>query len=280
MKTKSLMIAISLFALVMGMTAAADAASVINMTIASKTVPKNIGASIPITVSNTNAIAGAVFTLVYDTTSLDISIDSTFFDTFAVQSAEAKAAGYTGMSETSVTVDGITYDQPIMENIISGTGMKIAAARALPAAAGLTTPLFILHVRLKSGATPKAYTISVVPTQYTLDGSNSNLNLVIGSDLSKAYNSPDAYPVKLDATDYANYVTGGTVTFSSYMAGDADGSGTVNAVDLLKYKSHILNKTLLTGDALTRADINGDGKVNAVDLLKLKLLILNKNVEL
>jgi hypothetical protein len=256
------------------------AASVVNMTIASKTAPKDLKVAIPITVDVSTAIAGAAFTLVYDTTALDVTIDSKFFDTFAVQSADAKTAGYAGMTQTTVTVDGTTYAQPFIDNDISGTGTKIAAARAVPAAAGLTTPLFTLHVSLKSGATPKAYTISVVPTQYTLDGSNSNINLIIGSDLTKAANTADAYPVKLDAADYASHLTPGTVTFRDVIAGDVMGTGVVNTFGLVKFKNYLLLKGTLTDTEKNAADIDGNGTPNTFDFIKMKLLYLGTFTEL
>ena len=124
---------------------------------------------VPITVSDPAGIAGAAFTLEYNTDALTVDIESTFFDTFASQFAGTQAP-------TSVEVDGQTYIQPLVSNDVSGMGTRIAAARAVAADASSST-LFTLNVSLIQGANAGAYPVSIVQTElnntaagYSADG--------------------------------------------------------------------------------------------------------------
>ena len=73
-----------------------------------------------------------------------------------------------------------------------------------------------------------------------------------------------------DDIDSYKYFTCG----SSYAKGDVNGDGRVNMFDYVAVKSHVLGKSLLSGDKLDRADVNGDGKVNMFDYIALKNMVV------
>ncbi|MBM3335170.1 dockerin type I repeat-containing protein [Candidatus Sumerlaeota bacterium] len=54
---------------------------------------------------------------------------------------------------------------------------------------------------------------------------------------------------------------------SGQVKGDASGDGIINATDAAMIRDHLLEKSPLTGAALTRADTDGDGKVRMADLV-------------
>jgi len=51
------------------------------------------------------------------------------------------------------------------------------------------------------------------------------------------------------------------------LPGDVNADGSVNTTDTLLIRDHLLKRSLLTGDFLTRADANADGAVDAADLI-------------
>lgn len=194
------------------------------------------GVDVPITVSDPTNIAGAAFTLEYDTDAIEITeVSSTFFDTFVNQ-------GFTqadGLDANNM-VDG--YASPLVENYISASGMKISAARKDGASSGSATTLFTLRVRLKNGSEGVDYPIEIVKTEL--------------SNTSAGYSaSGEEIPVLYDVDAGGNIgsmsgtvLTDGSVTFTvptppvviehSYEEGlnlvpfTATGSGIINASDL------------------------------------------------
>lgn len=194
------------------------------------------GVDVPITVSDPTNIAGAAFTLEYDTDAIEITeVSSTFFDTFVNQ-------GFTqadGLDANNM-VDG--YLSPLVENYITGSGMKISAARKDGASSGSATTLFTLRVRLKNGSEGVDYPIEIVKTEL--------------SNTSAGYSaSGEEIPVLYDVDAGGNIgsmsgtvLTDGSVTFTvptppvviehSYEEGlnlvpfTATGSGIINASDL------------------------------------------------
>jgi len=65
-------------------------------------------------------------------------------------------------------------------------------------------------------------------------------------------------------------------TLTVVITGDINGDGNITLTDFVQLKSHLLNKSKLTGSYSQAADINGDGKVTLTDYVKLKAHILNK----
>ena len=80
----------------------------------------------------------------------------------------------------------------------------------------------------------------------------------------------EATEFDFEALDTYCYFTCG----SSYAKGDVNGDGKVNMFDYVAVKSHVLEKSLLSGDKLERADVNGDSKVNMFDYIALKNMVV------
>ena len=158
------------------------------------------GQTIPIaiTVDNPTGIAGAAFTIEYDTNSLTVFVDSALFDTFANQWIGTPNP----QAPTSVLVDGVTYTEPVIANEVA-TGIRIAAARCTPAGASPAT-LFTLNVQSKPGAQYKKYDIKVVPTVLTntaagYSAQGETIPMLVGADATKEVTDPLAFPVLLPA---------------------------------------------------------------------------------
>jgi len=131
----------------------------VTLQIGSETVDASVNStvSIDVAVDDPSQIAGAAFTVLYDTEDLTLtSVTSTFFDTFANQ----------GITPVDVTVEGVLYTQPLVTNTITGTtmpmgGTMIAAARVQ---ADSTNPtLFTLTFNL-AGAFNGIYPIMIIPS--------------------------------------------------------------------------------------------------------------------
>jgi hypothetical protein len=75
----------------------------------------------------------------------------------------------------------------------------------------------------------------------------------------------DAQAVEIEAT-----WVGDSVSITSALAGDANGDGVVNALDITKAERIIVGLDLETPGA----DANGDGVVNALDITKLERIIV------
>lgn len=214
------------------------------------------GVDVPITVSDPTNIAGAAFTLEYDTDAIEITeVSSTFFDTFVNQ-------GFTqadGLDANNM-VDG--YASPLVENYITGSGMKISAARKDGASSGSATTLFTLRVRLKNGSEGVAYPIEIVKTEL--------------SNTSAGYSaSGEEIPVLYDVDAGGNIgAMAGTVLESGsygtniYLNGDFDGNGDVDIWDAVKtYQLYMgeLSQDQMHGDC----DVDQDGDIDIWDAVKI-----------
>jgi hypothetical protein len=72
-------------------------------------------------------------------------------------------------------------------------------------------------------------------------------------------------------------VGGQTVqTLTVIVTGDSNGDGAITVTDMLAVKSHVLNKTKLSGASLTAGDTNGDGTITITDFIQIKAQILGK----
>ena len=114
--------------------------------------------NLPVTVSDPSQIAGAAFTLTYDTTKLTLqTISSTFFDTFENQWNSLSPVP-NPLPPTSVVVDSKTYNQPLLSNL-SGSALMISAARCK---AGLTNiTLFTLTFQVAANAVAGNYPVTI-----------------------------------------------------------------------------------------------------------------------
>lgn len=189
---------------------------------------------IPIAVDNPVGIAGAAFTIEYDTDNLILSeIQSDFFAAFSNQWA-ALSPPPNPFPPTSVTVDSVTYTQPLLNNLVPGSGMLISAARCKAETIPANTTLFTLSFMLKTGAPASTYSIHVISTRihnseagYTAQG--EAIPILTGSDPAKSITDPDAFPTLLDpsAQPAVGLVLPGSVTFKV----DTDGDGVADDQD-------------------------------------------------
>lgn len=232
-------------------------------TVSTATVDKAGTAIIPIIVDDATGIAGAAFTLTYDTTALTVTVTSAFFDTFEKQ-FKAINASYAG--ETSTVVDSITYTQPLINNDVSGTGMRIAAARAQSAADNTLKTLFTLSVKLNTGKAAGEYPINIVAT--TLNNTAAGyaaagepINLIIGADPTKPTTDAAAFPVLVASADVATKVVGGKVTFTE-AAADSDSDGLPDAWE-----------TTTFGDLTTATATSDNDKDGYTDLQEYQFII-------
>ena len=209
------------------MLAAVNAAAVV-MTVGSGTDAADQTIQIPITVDDPTGIAGAAFTLEYDTSLLSITVDSTFFDTFANQFVGTPAEG-----TNSVTVDGQTYTQPLITNSIS-TGLRIAAARAAAETDSANTTLFTLNVDFIGDIATTTMPIPITVASTTLsntdagyDAGGETIPILVGADPSVSdLTDPAAFPIKLDpANSIGSTVNGGVTLTLNTISGSIAYSG-------------------------------------------------------
>ena len=60
------------------------------------------------------------------------------------------------------------------------------------------------------------------------------------------------------------------------VTGDTNGDGNVTITDMLAIKSHLLQKTFLTGAPAKAADTSGDNAISITDFIQVKAYILKK----
>ncbi len=150
--------------------------------------------SIPITVDIPENIAGAVFTLTYNSSYFTLTdIQSEFFDTFTDQ-WQALNPIPDPLPPGQVTVDGTEYSRPLVSNTISSTTL-FAAARVK---AGATeTTLFTLQFTVADSVPNGIYPVSIsaVSISNTVAGYSASgevIPILLGQvegeqDLSLAY---------------------------------------------------------------------------------------------
>ena len=73
-------------------------------------------------------------------------------------------------------------------------------------------------------------------------------------------------------------VGGQTVqSLTAIVTGDTNGDGVITVTDMLAVKSHVLNKSKLSGVSFTAGDTNGDGNITITDFIQVKAQILGKS---
>lgn len=195
----------------------------------------------------TEDIAGAAFTITYDTSNLDLTgVTSSFFDTFTSQGIT------TPNSDGSVTVDSVNYYSPIVENQAT-SGSMLAAARVDNGPSG-TQVIFTLT--FNTTGTRGNYPISVAQSviSNTAAGYDENGEFIpffVGI-------SGDTYP-----THDVTTITGLTATVA---AEDFDGDGIADEWEL-DYLPDGANPS--DSDALdyytATGDYDGDGYSDLVE---------------
>jgi hypothetical protein len=199
--------------------------------------------------------SGAAFTMEYDPGLVIVngSLESPFFDTFTAQFNAAQAQGANPQPYTvPVTVDGESYDRPLVQNNSDSSKTILAAARCMPtnATAASNNVLFRFKAVLESGKTAGSYNINLKPTVlnntqagYAAEG--EPIDILVGSDPTKKYTETGAFPVILakTMTPVVRAVVFGGI--------DTDGDG----IDDTWEMTHFGNLTTANGTS----DKDGDG---------------------
>ena len=64
---------------------------------------------------------------------------------------------------------------------------------------------------------------------------------------------------------------------TSEAAGDVDGNGKINMVDVTKLRQYLTNKTKYPLAVEAAADVDNSGKINMVDVTKIRQYLTNKD---
>lgn len=266
MKTKSLMIAIALFALVMGMTVAADAGTYARtLTIGTSAGSLNSTVTLPITLGGDTGgqVGGVAFTLTYDTTKLQFVAFSQATTTFLDPTTFSDGAGgysnpYT--SPNSKPQSSIFYQ--VNSDTASGT-VKIAAASAVAISNAVIFNVQFKVIATFTGSQAITLTQTVLSTN-TSAGYTETANpipVVVGMPSSTADNN-GYYPT---VDTFTTTLASGSITFSTFSKGDVSGDGKLNSTDALYILQFLAgNISSLSG---ADGDINKDGKKNSTDAL-------------
>jgi len=127
----------------------------------------------------------------------------------------------------------------------------------------------------------KKITATVLPTNainknFTVSVENPDIISVNNNLEIKALDSGTTV-INIISEDKATTVKCYVSVKGKFQVGDVNGSGIIDATDLLLLKRHIISKSrkewVLASDSLYAADLNKDGKVDATDLLQLKRII-------
>jgi len=238
MNSRKKIIPLSVLAILLLLASTVSAAT---LTVGTDSVIADQTAQITVEVDVATGIAGAAFTIQYDTTALELTaIESTFFDTFA-QQWDGLTNPPDPLPPNDVTVDSQTYDRPLIRNDITTplTGTRIAAARAMPAddTNKVLFTLSFLHKNPSSVTVDTTYDVQVVSTSLNntdagYDAGGETIPMLVASDLNITdLTDPAAFPVVLDpagstpAGVVGSVVNGGATfePFSGCTDTDADG---------------------------------------------------------
>ncbi len=136
------------------------------------------------------------------------------------------------------------------------------------------------NIEMRVGDTKKI-TATVLPTNainknFTVSVENPDIISVNNNLEIKALDSGTTV-INIISEDKATTVKCYVSVKGKFQVGDVNGSGIIDATDLLLLKRHIISKSrkewVLASDSLYAADLNKDGKVDATDLLQLKRII-------
>ncbi len=257
------------------------------------------GTSIDVTIAidDSTAIAGAAFTLLYDTDVFQLTgISSTFFDIFTNQWNSLSPVP-DPLPPADVTVDGQLYTRPLAANT-TASGTMVAAARVQ---SGVTTDtLFTFTFSIDNDAALGSYPITIQPTSlnntaagYPAEG--MAIPVLVGADPNQT-DPALAYPVIS-----ANLVSGNIVLiildndidgiddnweikyFGSIGAAsatsDTDHDGYSDKQEYLNQSNGILDSNGAIFDPNVKNAPNGVGYAAKNFMPAIYMLMLNKPIE-
>ncbi len=230
-------------------------ANALQLNVDSLTANPGQNISVNITVENYNQenIAAAAFTVAYSAEHLTLTgIDSNFFDTFQNQWTSLDPVP-APLPPTSVEVNGMIFNQPILFSTTGGLTM-VAGARV---EAGTPSTLFTLHFTINNTAPSGTYPVSISPTiinnvyaGYLPEGEAIPVLVgVIGgeNDLSLAY------------PEYSPALVGGVITVQNNFV-DTDHDGIDD-----NWERNYFNNNLDTANLIS--DYDGDGSTDIQEYL-------------
>lgn len=177
-------------------------------------------------------IAGAAFSVTYDTDNLFlIDIQSGFFNRFENQWA-ALFPPPDPYPPGSVEVNSLTYNQPLLINLVPGLGTMISAARCSAETNTEHKTMFTLFFGLEPESPAGIYPISIVSSMLNdadagYDPEGETIPMLLGADPSKDISDSDAFPILLDPPNGVGSTISGSINFYE----DADGDGIPDGED-------------------------------------------------
>lgn len=109
-------------------------------------------------------------------------------------------------------------------------------------------------------------------SQFGLSAGSNTVNITVQSESGFTNN----YTLNINAATPCTLIIANTTPSTSVSKADANGDGTIDAVDLAAIRLYMLGKLPFDNDMITRADINGDTVVDAIDLAGVRLYLLGK----
>jgi hypothetical protein len=249
MKIKNAAVMLAVLLLCIGM---ANSSAAVTLTVGDSAGYEEQTVNVDVMVDDPLGIAGASFTVTYDSANVTLTnVESTFFDTFAQQWAELDPQP-DPLPPNSVTVDSVEYTQPLLSNDVPGTGTLVAAARVTAETNAANTVLFTLSFVLNDGSSLGTYDVEINATTLNntdagYDAGGETIPLLIGADPSVAdLTDPLAFPIIMAAP---GTVVDGSVTFAEIP--DVDGDGIDDNWEIATFGD------LVTADATSDYDQDG-----------------------
>lgn len=186
--------------------------------------------TIDVSIDDPTGIAGAAFTIAYDTGAMTLTaINSGFFDTFANQWTQFSPPVFPPDS-VDCGNPSVTYGQPLLWSESAGTGVRITAVRLKAATGSDSHTLFTLSFVSNGAQLDTAYPVSVIATaidttEAGYDSGGEAVPLLVGADPSQPLAGGNAFPVIMAASEVPGSIVAGSVTFHVSANDDYDGDG-------------------------------------------------------
>lgn len=219
---------------------------------------------VDVVASDTGNLYGVAFTVGYNSAHVNKpTVESAYFATFS--DMDADDVGYPGIVEGS---DGLSggmvsgYDAPVVENVATGTGLRLAAAAA-KATAGTNVTIFTLTFTPVTA--PISTTITLIPTTIT----NAAAGYATATQIDPAVGmSGTSFTVEEDVATLQTDAPKVTITLDPPdIVGDLDGNGNIDIFELISIIAHYNSDTGLTPQQLSTVDTDHNGDISIFELL-------------